>query len=163
MWVQDAARRMAEEQAALEAKVFHTRPRLPPQHTTVTQPFSLSSAEAQVRSVLKCVWRGGNSETQIRFGPARQRFSTAVQALERFLSWLTACCRPSREQHVFTARLMTTCDSCGSGVWLQERSRTRQAQLAGRAAIVRAKTCPFRPNAAAELEVIEALLTQDDS
>lgn len=45
---QDAARRMAEEQAALEAKVFHTRSRLPPQHTTVPQPFSLSSAEAQV-------------------------------------------------------------------------------------------------------------------
>lgn len=93
VWVQDAARRMAEEQAALEAKVFHTRPRLPPQHTTVLQPFSLSSAEAQVRSVLKCVWRGGIPGTQFRVGPARQRFSTAVQALERLLSWLTACCR----------------------------------------------------------------------
>lgn len=46
---------------------------------------------------------------------------------------------------------------------LQEHSRTRQAQLAGRAAIEQSRICPFRPNAAPELETIEALLSQDDS
>ena len=46
--MQDAARRQADERAALEAKVFITQPRLPSHHATTPHPFSLSSAEAQV-------------------------------------------------------------------------------------------------------------------
>lgn len=46
--VQDAARRMAEEKAALEAKVFVLQPRTPVQPHTVPRPFSLTSPEAQV-------------------------------------------------------------------------------------------------------------------
>ncbi len=45
----------------------------------------------------------------------------------------------------------------------QERSRARQAQLAGRMASEEAKRCPFRPNAAAQMAALEELLAQDDS
>jgi hypothetical protein len=46
--MQDAARRQADERAALEARVFITHPRLPAHHATTPNPFSVSSAEAQV-------------------------------------------------------------------------------------------------------------------
>ena len=44
----------------------------------------------------------------------------------------------------------------------QEQRRARQAQLAGSVAAEEAQRCTFRPNAAAELAAIQALLAQDD-
>ena len=48
------------------------------------------------------------------------------------------------------------------GVGVQEQRRARQAQLAGSVAAEEAQRCTFRPNAAAELAAIRALLAQDD-